>query len=72
MSHAQCPRCGYRVGLGICSEIGACPRCELPLMLTGELRALTPEQSAEEAAAATETAQLAAREQEPVSDPTTG
>lgn len=72
MSHAQCPRCGYRVGLGICSEIGACPRCELPLMLTGELRALTPEQIAEEVAAATETAQLAAGEQEPVSDPTTG
>lgn len=72
MSHAQCPRCGYGVGLGICSEIGACPRCELPFMLTGELRALTPEQIAEEAAAATETARLVAPGQEPVSDPATG
>jgi hypothetical protein len=32
------------VGLGIVSEPGTCPSCGIPLMLTGELRALTPEQ----------------------------
>lgn len=44
MHRVQCPDCGYRVGLGIVSEPGTCPSCGIPLMLTGELRALTPEQ----------------------------
>jgi hypothetical protein len=44
MDHAKCPSCGYLVGLGVWSEPGTCPRCELPLMLTAEFRALTPEE----------------------------
>jgi hypothetical protein len=49
MDRAQCPSCGYLVGLGVWSEPGTCPRCELPLMLTAEFRALTPEQVLREA-----------------------
>jgi hypothetical protein len=41
---AQCPQCGYRTGLGSFSEPGACPKCNMPLMLTGEFRAYTPEE----------------------------
>ncbi len=43
MDRVACPQCGYRVGLGIASEPGTCPRCELPLMYTCEFRALTRE-----------------------------
>jgi uncharacterized Zn finger protein (UPF0148 family) len=39
-----CPTCNYTVGLGIASEPGRCPDCDEPLMLTTEMRALTPEQ----------------------------
>jgi hypothetical protein len=42
--HVVCPTCGYEVGLGVASEPGRCPDCEEPLMLTVEMRALTPEQ----------------------------
>jgi hypothetical protein len=42
--HVVCPACGYEVGLGVVSEPGRCPDCEEPLMLTVEMRALTPEQ----------------------------
>jgi hypothetical protein len=41
MDRVICPQCGYRVGLGMASDPGSCPRCELPLMLTCELRALS-------------------------------
>jgi hypothetical protein len=40
MYQVVCPECGYRVGVGTFSDPGACPRCELPLMLTSEFRAL--------------------------------
>lgn len=43
MDRVTCPQCGYRVGLGMAAEIGTCPACEVPLMLTGEMRALTPQ-----------------------------
>ena len=39
MDRVTCPQCGYRVGLGMASDPGNCPSCDLPLMLTGELRA---------------------------------
>ena len=39
MDRAACPQCGYRVGLGMASDPGNCPSCDLPLMLTDELRA---------------------------------
>jgi uncharacterized Zn finger protein (UPF0148 family) len=39
-----CPTCGYEVGLGVASDPGRCPDCDEPLMLTVEMRALTPEQ----------------------------
>ena len=42
--HVVCPTCGYEVGLGVVSEPGRCPDCDEPLMLTVEMRALTPEQ----------------------------
>jgi hypothetical protein len=57
MDRAQCPDCGYRVGLGIASEPGTCPACGVPLMLTGEFRAYSPEElraEAERRAEATE------------------
>jgi hypothetical protein len=41
MDRVTCPECGYRVGLGMASDPGKCPRCDVPLMLTGELRAYT-------------------------------
>ena len=44
MDRAKCPSCGYVVGLGVWSEPGSCPRCELPLMLTCEFRALSREE----------------------------
>jgi hypothetical protein len=49
MDRAQCPDCGYRVGLGIATEPGICPQCGVALMLTSEFRALTPEQLRAEA-----------------------
>jgi uncharacterized Zn finger protein (UPF0148 family) len=42
--HVVCPTCGYEVGLGVVSEPGRCPDCDEPLMLTVEMRALSPEQ----------------------------
>ena len=49
MDRAQCPECGYRVGLGTVSEPGVCPNCHTSLMLTCEFRALTPEEIRQEA-----------------------
>jgi hypothetical protein len=43
MDRVTCPQCGYTVGLGMASEPGNCPDCDVPLMLTCEFRALTPE-----------------------------
>ena len=43
MDRAQCPTCGYLVGLGTWAEPGICPSCGTALMLTCEFRALTPE-----------------------------
>ena len=40
--HVVCPTCGYEVGLGVASEPGRCPHCDEALMLTVEMRALTP------------------------------
>jgi hypothetical protein len=42
MYQAVCPQCGYVVGIGTWSDPGTCPSCEVPLMLTAEMRALTP------------------------------
>ena len=44
MDRAQCPNCNTTIGLGSWSEPGECPTCGQPLMLTCELRALTPEE----------------------------
>lgn len=49
MDRAMCPNCGYRIGLGTASEPGTCPRCELPLMLTCEFRAMSREEILAEA-----------------------
>jgi hypothetical protein len=49
MDRAQCPECGYLVGLGTVSEPGVCPNCETPLMLTAEFRALSREEVLREA-----------------------
>ena len=43
MDRVICPQCGYCVGLGMAAEIGHCPNCDVPLVLTCEFRALTPE-----------------------------
>ncbi len=43
MDRAQCPTCGWMVGLGTWAEPGTCPSCDTALMLTCEFRALTPE-----------------------------
>jgi hypothetical protein len=43
MDRVICPKCGYCVGLGMAADIGYCPSCEVPLVLTCEFRALTPE-----------------------------
>ena len=43
MDRVTCPQCDYTVGLGMASEPGRCPHCDLPLMLTCEFRALTPD-----------------------------
>jgi len=43
MDRVICPQCGYCVGLGMAAEIGRCPSCDVPLMLTCEFRALTAE-----------------------------
>ena len=43
MDRVTCPKCDYTVGLGMACEPGRCPRCDLPLMLTCEFRALTPD-----------------------------
>jgi uncharacterized Zn finger protein (UPF0148 family) len=42
--HVVCPTCRYEVGLGVASEPGRCPHCDEALMLTVEMRALTPEE----------------------------
>jgi uncharacterized Zn finger protein (UPF0148 family) len=42
--HVVCPACGYEVGLGVASEPGRCPHCDEALMLTVEMRALTPDE----------------------------
>jgi hypothetical protein len=49
MDRVVCPQCGYTVGLGMACEPGRCPACDLPLMLTSEFRALTPDDLREEA-----------------------
>ena len=41
MDRVICPQCGYCVGLGMAAEIGKCPSCKLPLVLTCEFRALS-------------------------------
>ena len=43
MDRVICPHCGYCVGLGMAAEIGQCPSCDVPLVLTCEFRALTTE-----------------------------
>ena len=43
MDRVICPQCHYCVGLGMAAEIGHCPSCDVPLMLTGEFRALKAE-----------------------------
>ena len=43
MYQVVCPQCGYVVGLGTWSDPGTCPSCEVPLMLTAEMRALSPD-----------------------------
>jgi hypothetical protein len=43
MDRVTCPTCGYTVGLGMASEFGSCPKCETPLVLTCEFRALSEE-----------------------------
>jgi hypothetical protein len=43
MDRVICPQCSYTVGLGMAAEIGRCPSCDVPLMLTSEYRALTEE-----------------------------
>jgi len=43
MGEAICPECGYHVGLGTWRDPGSCPRCDVPLLLTAEMRALQPE-----------------------------
>jgi hypothetical protein len=43
MDHVICPECGYTFGLGMAADPGHCPRCDVPMMLTCEFRALTPE-----------------------------
>jgi hypothetical protein len=43
MYQVVCPQCGYVVGIGTWSDPGTCPSCEVPLMLTAEMRALTPD-----------------------------
>ena len=60
MHQAKCPGCGYLVGLGVWSEPGTCPRCELPLMLTAEFRAVTPEEVLRQARLRAKTATAAA------------
>ncbi len=44
--HVVCSTCDYKLGLGlgVASEPGRCPDCNEPLMLTVEMRALSPEQ----------------------------
>jgi len=43
MYQVVCPQCGYVVGIGTWSDPGTCPSCEVPLMLTAEMRALPPD-----------------------------
>ena len=40
MDRVICPQCGYCVGLGMAAEIGKCPSCDVPLVLTMEFKAL--------------------------------
>ena len=40
MDRVICPQCGYCVGLGMAAEIGNCPSCDVPLVLTMEFKAL--------------------------------
>jgi hypothetical protein len=46
MDRAQCPECGTLIGLGHFSEPGTCPACGCPLLLTAEMRVLTPDEIA--------------------------
>jgi DNA-directed RNA polymerase subunit RPC12/RpoP len=55
MDRAQCPECGFLIGLGNFSEPGRCPACGSALLLTAEMRLLTPEQLAAVKAQADET-----------------
>jgi hypothetical protein len=43
MYQVVCPQCSYMVGVGTFSDPGVCPNCDLPLMLTAEHRALSPD-----------------------------
>lgn len=36
----NCPECGYSVGLGVASEPGRCPSCDVALMLAVEMRSI--------------------------------
>jgi hypothetical protein len=44
MDRVICPHCGYTVGLGMAAEMGNCPSCDVPLVLTCEFRALNEEE----------------------------
>ena len=44
MDRVICPHCGYCVGLGMAAEMGNCPNCDVPLVLTCEFRALSQEE----------------------------
>jgi hypothetical protein len=43
MYHVVCPECGYLVGIGTWSDPGTCPSCDVPLVLTAEMRAISPD-----------------------------
>ena len=61
MDRAQCPNCGYSVGLGTWAEPGSCPSCGTELMLTCEFRALTREDLLAEARRRAEQARAVVR-----------
>jgi hypothetical protein len=69
VGYVVCPECGYRCGLGVCSEPGECPRCGVPLMLTAEFRALTDEDLREAARKQAERRQELARDLERIASP---
>ena len=41
MDRVICPQCGYCVGLGMAADMGSCPSCNTPMVLTCEFRALS-------------------------------